>query len=211
MGHLKFKQPVTAPSFTPTPSGIALTDLTHSGTDGQIPIAATGGAIALHALSGDVSNDKLGVTAIGAGKVLETMLQAAATVGLGALRVAHFKYDFAVDGGAVGEIIPSSSPTLPAKAIIIGGIANVTTALLAAGGAATIAIGTHAGSAVDSLLTATAKATFSLNAILALNPVFTAASAIKMSVAGQVSITVATNALTAGVMEIFLVYFVAST
>lgn len=75
MGKLKFKQALLAPSFTPSPSGIQLADLAH-GTDGQIPIAATGGSTAYHALSGDVTNDKLGATTIGAGKV--TLAKAAA-------------------------------------------------------------------------------------------------------------------------------------
>jgi hypothetical protein len=209
MGYEKHKRSLTAPSFVPSPTGIALADLAH-GTDGQLPVAQTGAATAYKSTSGDVTINKDGVTAIGAGKVLESMLAAASAVGLGTVRVAHMKYDFAVDGGVAGEIIPSGSPTLPSKAIIIGGIANVTTALLAAGGAANVSIGTHAGSAADSLKAATAKATYALNALLALTPVFTAASSFKMSASGQMSITVDTNNLTAGVMEVFVVYLVAT-
>ncbi len=209
MGVVKDYNPRTGPSYTPSPTG-NVADLSH-GTDGQLLIGQTAASTAYKTVTGDVTIDKLGVTAIGAGKVLETMLAAAASVGLGVLRIAHFKYDFSVDGGALGEIIPASSPTLPIHAIVIGGIANVTTALLASGGAANISIGTHAGSAVDALLVATAKATFALNALLALTPVFTAASAFKMSAAGQMSITVDTHALTAGVMEAFVAYVVGST
>lgn len=160
-------------------------------------------------VTGDVTFTA-GVTAIGAAKVLEAMLQAASAVGLGALRFAHMKYDFAVDGGVAGEIIPANSPTLPNKAIVLGGIVNVTTALLAAGGAANVSIGTHAGSAVDSIKVATAKATYALNALLATTPVFTAATAFKMSAAGQMSITPDTNNLTAGAMEVWAAYVVAS-
>lgn len=127
---------------------------------------------------------------------------------LGALGVAKMHYDFAVDGGAQGEIIPVGSPTLPSKAIILGGVINVTTALLAAGGAANISVGTHAGSSATSLKGATAKATYSLNAFLATVPVFTAATMFKMSAAGQMSITVDTNDLTAGVMDVIVVYAV---
>jgi len=157
-----------------------------------------------------VTIDKDGITTIGSGKVLESMIALASAAGLGVLRIAHMKYSFAVDGGALGEIIPASSPSIPAKAIVFGGLVNVTAALLASGGAANISIGTHAGSAVDSLLVATAKATFALNAILATTPVFTAATAFKMSAAGQMSITVDTHALTAGVMEVWAAYMLAS-
>lgn len=128
-------------------------------------------------------------------------------IGIGLRRVAHWKYDFAVDGGVVGEIIPAKTVYLPANAIVIGGIVNVTTALLAAGGAATIAIGTHAGATTSALMAATNKTSFTLAALMAIVPVWTAASAFKMSVEGQISITVATNALTAGVMEGFVEYF----
>lgn len=126
--------------------------------------------------------------------------------GLGALGVAKMHYDFAVDGGAVAEIIPVGSPTLPSKAILLGGVINVTTALLAAGGAANIAIGVHAGGAADAIKVATAKATYAINAFLATTPVFTAATMFKMSAAGQMSLTPDTNALTAGVMDVIVVY-----
>jgi len=187
------------------------TMLAH-GTDGQLLVGQTGAATAYKSVTGDVTITNNGVTAIGAGKVLDSMLAAlSASAGLSRLGIAHFKYDFSVDGGAQGEIIPASSPTLPNKAIVLWGIANVTTALLAAGGASTIAIGTHAGSAVNSLKVAASKTTYSLNAFLDLIPAFTAASVFKMSAAGQISITVATNDLTAGVMEAWVAYVTAGT
>ena len=33
-------------------------------------------------------------------------------------------YDFAVDGGATGALIPASSDTIPANAIVLGGVVN---------------------------------------------------------------------------------------
>jgi hypothetical protein len=128
--------------------------------------------------------------------------------GLGLLRTAKAKYDFAVDGGAQGEITLASNCTIPDNAIIIGGIINSTTACTS-GGSATIAVGTSAGSSATSLKAATAVASYSADALLATVPVFTAASAVKMTAAGQVTVTVATADLTAGVIEITLVYFVA--
>ena len=73
MGYLKFKRPLIAPSFTPTPTGIALADLAQ-GTNGQLPIAQTSAATAYKTVSGDVTINQNGVTAIGAGKVLTGMI-----------------------------------------------------------------------------------------------------------------------------------------
>jgi hypothetical protein len=52
------------------------------------------------------------------------------------------------------------------------------------------------------LKTATASSSFSTNAIVALIPVWTAATAVKMSADGTITITTATAALTAGVFDI---------
>lgn len=140
----------------------------------------------------------------------EAMLTAHGAAGLSLMRVAHMKYDFAVDGGAVGEIIPASSPILPNKAIIVGGLISVSVAVLAAAGAATVAIGTHAGSSTASLKAATAKASYSAASVQDLVPVNTAASAFRMNADGQMSITVATNPLTAGVFDVFAYYLLGS-
>jgi hypothetical protein len=126
----------------------------------------------------------------------------------GNLRMARAKYNFAVDGGAVGLITPAVNAIIPDNAIIIGGIANPTTALV--GSSSTISIGTSAGSSASALKAATAEATYSIDAVLPLVPVFTAASAVKLTAAGSITITVAVGALTAGVMEITVFYFVAN-
>ncbi len=126
----------------------------------------------------------------------------------GSLRMARAKYSFAVDGGAVGLITPATNAVIPDNAIIIGGILNPTTALV--GTSSTIAVGTSAGSSAASLKAATAEATYSVDAVLATIPVFTAASAVKLTAAGSITITVAVAALTAGVMEITVFYFVAA-
>lgn len=118
----------------------------------------------------------------------------------------HALYDFAVDGGAVGVITPSQGLTLPNKAIIIGGLLDIVTTLTS-GGAATIAIGTSAGSSATSLKAATAVATYAAG-LLAIVPVYTAASAVKMTAAGNVILTVATAALTAGKMGLQLTYVI---
>jgi len=135
-----------------------------------------------------------------------TTLGAPATTGTGLMQYAQARYVFATDGGAVSTITLAGNTTLPANAIILGGTINVTTQLTS-GGSATVAIGTSAGSSTTSILNATAVASFTTGQ-LAMEPVFTAASYVKLSAAGQITVTIATAALTAGVMDIILVYVV---
>ncbi len=123
------------------------------------------------------------------------------------MQVAHAIYSFAVDGGAVSTITPVSTATIPANAIIVGATINSTTAVTSAG-AATVSVGTSAGSSTTSILGATAKASLSLGAILNGVPVF--ATPVKMSAAGSVTFSVATAALTAGIIEAFVYYTVAA-
>jgi len=126
--------------------------------------------------------------------------------GLGNLRMARAIYDFSVDGGAVSTITPKQTVALPNNAVIVGGTVNSTTACTS-GGAATIAVGTSAGSSTTALLAATAVASFSLDAVINAVPVF--ATPVKLTAKGDVTVTIATAALTAGVIEVTLFYFVA--
>ena len=120
------------------------------------------------------------------------------------VRVAHALYDFTVDGGA--SCTPANSDTIPANAVVFGGVVNSTVAA-AASGSATVAIGTAAGSAGNSILTATGKASLSLDAVVV--PTCTA-TPFKMSAAGKINITVATGPLTAGQIEVWVLYALAS-
>lgn len=141
---------------------------------------------------------------IGAGGTLS--VDPAATVN-GLLRVAHAKYDFAVDGGVVGPITPANSDTIPDNAILVGATHNSPTAVTSLG-SATVAVGTSAGSSAAALLAATAKATLSADAVL--NGVPTLAVPVKMTAAGKIQITVAVADLTAGVIEVWVYYIPAS-
>jgi hypothetical protein len=134
-----------------------------------------------------------------------TIFRKAESAGNGVPRWVRSVYNFAVDGGAIAAIKPLQNGLIPANAIVYGGIINVTTALTS-GGSATIAIGTDAGSSATSIKAATAVATYSAAAILATVPVWTAASAFKMSAAGNIIWTVATATLTAGVAEVTVFY-----
>ncbi len=123
------------------------------------------------------------------------------------LRVAHAKYDFAVDGGAVSTIAPVNSDTIPDNAIIIAATVNSTTAVTSSA-AATVAVGTSAGSSTTAILGATAKASLSIDAVLNGVPVF--ATPVKMTAAGTITFTIGTTDLTAGVIEVWCYYIVAA-
>lgn len=123
------------------------------------------------------------------------------------LRMAHCKYDFAVDGGAQGTIVPTNSDTLPDNAVIVGVTINSTTAVTS-DGSATVAIGTSAGSSTTSLKGATGKASYSVDALLNGVPVF--ATPIKLTAAGTITFTIGTADLTAGVIEVWVLYVVAA-
>ena len=120
------------------------------------------------------------------------------------VKVAHALYSFAVDGGA--SCTPANSDTIPANALVFGGVINSTTAVTADGNA-TVAIGTASGSAADSILTATAKASLGADAVL--KPTATT-TPFKMTAAAKISITIATGPLTAGVIEVWVLYTVAA-
>ncbi|MGA2789129.1 MAG: DUF2190 family protein [Verrucomicrobiota bacterium] len=120
------------------------------------------------------------------------------------VKVAHALYDFTVDGGA--SCTPANSDTIPKDAVVFGGAINSTVAAAAAG-AATLAVGTAAGSSATSILVATAKASLSLDAVLA---AACAATPFKMTAAGKISVTIATGPLTAGQIEVWALYAIAS-
>jgi hypothetical protein len=122
------------------------------------------------------------------------------------------QYNFARQGGAVGTLkliyppdpaFPGGAPsgTLPANAIVTGCYIDVITAPTS-GGSATIALSTGQGAA--DLLAATAKASFT--GIMACIPVGTAATAIKLTADSVPTLTIATAALTAGVINVHIQY-----
>ncbi len=130
--------------------------------------------------------------------------------GISPIRVAHARYDFSVDGGAIATITPAFNATIPDNAIIMNAIINPTVALTS-GGSATIAVGTSAGSSTTSIKGATAVASYSLEAMVQSVPVpQTASTWVKMSAAGQITITVATATLLTGVMDIFVLFVAGS-
>ena len=128
----------------------------------------------------------------------------------GSMGLAYAKYDFAVDGGSVGTKTPGAlfNTTIPANAILVGGAVNVTTAITS-GGLATVAIGyAGTGGSTTTLLGATAKASLGLNVVLTTATTFAAPK--KITGSGSITFTIGTANLTAGVIEVWVLYFLAS-
>lgn len=133
-------------------------------------------------------------------------INAGAQRGAGALQEVKATYDFAVDGGAVATITPKATVTIPAGAVIFGGFIQGIT-LPTSGGGATIAIGLGSGAQAAALKAATAIATYVAGATVALIPVFTAASVVKVAAETPITFTIGTAALTAGKVQVTIFYY----
>lgn len=120
-----------------------------------------------------------------------------------ALKIAQFEYDFAREGGAVGDILLGTKK-LPAGAKILYGFIDVQTAVTS-GGSATIALKV---TGAEDILAAAAIAGFSANALLDAVPDFAAANMVIVAANAQVTMSVAVAALTAGKFNVNLAYVI---
>lgn len=122
------------------------------------------------------------------------------------VKVARGRYDFAVDGGAVGAIVISSTGQIPAGAYITGGFVQVDTAVTS-GGSGTLAISVEGA---DDIVAAAAVsgAPWSTTGFKDIVPDSTGSTVVKTTAARSITATVATAALTAGVVDVVLYYVV---
>jgi hypothetical protein len=111
--------------------------------------------------------------------------------------IAKATYDFATDGGAVGAITPAINAQIPDNAIITSAWTDVRTNMTS-GGSATVALA--AGG-----VTIKAATAFDDGAYTGLDMHINNAPA-KCSASGNITFTVATAALTAGVVDIYVEY-----
>lgn len=125
-----------------------------------------------------------------------------ADLGRGIL-TARGRYDFAVDGGAVGSI-DISTAAIPAGSIILGGFAEVDTAVTS-GGSGTLAISVEGA---NDIITAAAVsgAPWSTTGRKSVVPAFTGATSVKTTAARKIKAVIATADLTAGVVDVVLFY-----
>jgi hypothetical protein len=120
------------------------------------------------------------------------------------MKVVRGRYDFSVDGGAVGDIDLTPAGVIPINAIVLGGFVEVDVALTS-GGAATVAV-TVEGAGDIVAAAAVSGAPWSTTGRKSVVPVFTGASTVKTTAARKVTATVATAALTAGTFDVVLFY-----
>ena len=109
---------------------------------------------------------------------------------------AVWEYDFTKHGGAASTIAIDPK-LLPAGAIIMDGICHVKIAPVGSG--ATVAF---QALAAGDIMDTTAITALTLNALLDINPIGTAATMIRCTAATRLSIVIASAALTAGKIEI---------
>lgn len=120
------------------------------------------------------------------------------------VRVARARYDFAVDGGAIGDITISSG-ALPAGAYVTSGFVEVDTALTGAG--ASVAVNVEgAGDIVAAA--AISGAPWSTTGRKSIVPAGTGATSVKTTAARSIVATVSAAVLTAGAFDVVLQYIV---
>lgn len=120
-----------------------------------------------------------------------------------------FDYDFARDGGAVGDIFLRRGGSLPARAIVFGGWVEGITALTS-GGAATVGLGVEATNDLDgpTAFNAGWAATTSASPPTPLSTVNLGSGPLpRMSVARVPKLTVAAAALTGGKFTVTILYW----
>lgn len=119
------------------------------------------------------------------------------------IKIAKATYNFAVDGGAVSTISPKAGAIVPKGAQVLRAWTDVTTNMTS-GGSATVAL------AVASTTPIAIKAATAFDdAAYTGQDIHLAATAInKTDSAGAITFTVATAALTAGVVSVFVEYVV---
>lgn len=117
------------------------------------------------------------------------------------VRTARARYEFDIDGDplAPGLITLANSDTIPNGAIMIAAILYTSTAFATA---TQVSVGTSAGSSATSIRVATNIATFTG----LLNGSVTQIAPVRMTADGTITITSTVAALTAGVMDIVVLY-----
>ena len=117
------------------------------------------------------------------------------------LMTAHAKYDFAVDGGAASTIVPANSAIIPDNAVVVRCYSVVTTAMTS-GGSATLAL--TAGGVTLNAATAFDNGAFDDE------DVTEHTITDKTTSSTGIQFVIATAALTAGVVEVYVEYYLLS-
>lgn len=105
-------------------------------------------------------------------------------------------YDFAVDGGAVGQLTLRGDNTVPAGSVVTHGYIDTETA---SGGTGTISVDLEAAGDIRAAATLAAGRS---NVV----PAATGATSVKTTTSRSIKITIGTAALTAGKFRVVLFY-----
>jgi hypothetical protein len=127
-----------------------------------------------------------------------------ASYGSGQIKLYRGDYDFATDGGAVSTIALSGTTGIPSGAIILSAYIEVTVAPTS-GGAATIAVQVESAADVQAAA-AISGAPWSTAGVKLSSARTRAAAPVKTTAARDVSIVIATAALTAGAFRVYVEY-----
>lgn len=124
--------------------------------------------------------------------------------------VCHAQYSFAVDGGAVSTITPLNNCVIPKNSLVYKAV--IYSEATPVGTTGNVSAGLSAGgSGAAALLAATARASLATGDIFQGVPVDTTASTqnstyFVTTAAGSVTFTVSSNALTAGIVDVYVWY-----
>lgn len=127
-----------------------------------------------------------------------------ASFAAGAIRVARARYSFAADGGAIGTVALMGAALIPANAVILAGLVNVIA--VPVGATATIALGVEAAGDLQTAAGVGAAPWSAIGWAYA-TQTFTTAPDVTTA-ARDISMTIATAALTAGVFDVYVFYIV---
>lgn len=119
------------------------------------------------------------------------------------LQVVRGRYDFAVDGGAVGDIDLTVTAQIPANAVILGGFVEVDTAVAGAGASVAVKV-EGAGDIVAAA--AVSGAPWSTTGRKSVIPAFTGATTVKTTAVRKIQATISAAVLTAGAFDVVLFY-----
>lgn len=177
-------------------------------SSGKIILGNGSGVAAAVTPSGDVTITNAGVTAVGAGKVLESMLVVPSTSGLNIPRVAKVIWDPSGVAGDRTVASHASGVTIPANAVIRQVWFYTKTSLVSASNNGTIAV--QCNNANDIFSAADIDATTGVAGQIGTGvPIGTAATMLKVVAACDITFVVGTNAFSAGKMDWFIEYVVA--
>jgi hypothetical protein len=125
---------------------------------------------------------------------------------------AHAIYSFTSDGGAISTITPKQTAFIPANAVLMDGMVNVTTQCAdSASGTATVSVGVSntlvSGTNTTCILGVSGGAIANLTTDALIRSLCNT-TPVKTSTSGYLTVTIATHALSAGVIEIDQDYYV---